>query len=164
MKNVAVKFLIYDEFYRTEIFNKRLFEVRVKCTDKKRANGLVISFNDEIILDENGDDYVLTIAAIDTDKDGIYLDNFLYDSHLLVRLNDEQVKQVNVGFIEHKKDNVYSCFCDFLKSVGLFDKVKELFDSGYASESFSSFDEFDEDEISEIGIFLTKIDKEKKLY
>lgn len=42
--------------------------------------------------------------------------------------------------------------------------VKDLFDSGYASESFSSFDEFAEDEISEIGIFLTKIDKEKKLY
>ena len=82
----------------------------------------------------------------------------------MIRLNDEQVKQVNVGFIEHKKDNVYSCFCDFLKSVGLFDKVKDLFDSGYASESFSSFDEFAEDEISEIGIFLTKIDKEKKLY
>lgn len=42
--------------------------------------------------------------------------------------------------------------------------VESLFDSGYVSESFSSFDEFAEDEISEIGIFLTKIDKEKKSY
>lgn len=164
MKNVAVKLSIYDEFYRTKVFDKRLFEVRVKCTDKKRASGVVIPFTDSIVLDENGDDYVLTIIAVDTDKDAIYLSNVVYDSHFLVRLNDEQAKQVNIGFIEHNKDDVYSYFCNFLKSIGLFNKVKDLFDSDYASASMYSFDELAEPEITEIGIFLTKIDKEKKLY
>lgn len=166
MNNAVVKVSISEDFYNTSLFNKEMVTIKTKCTNKKRANGLVIPFSNEIVLDEDGKDYVLSVIIrwYPDDWDS-YIDKDFDKAFFIVKMNDEQFRMLNSSIDEFYSnsstitniDECYTFLCKIFNSVGILDKVRDLINNGYEFSDFSTFDELYSDS-NKLFVHLTKIE------
>lgn len=122
-KNVAVRHVLVSDvndiigFYT----HKNELDIRVKTTNKKRANGLVIPFSNEIIIDKDGKDYVLTVSLVFFCGYSFCGDSYSL-TYLILRLNDEHAKMLDIDGFD--KENGSDYLFGLFKSLGLYDKIK----------------------------------------
>lgn len=148
MKNVVIraKQKCYDVRHKEDI------EIKVKTTDKKHANGLIIPFEKEIILDEDGKDYVFSIASVD------FSDDFTTVSHFIVRLNDEHANMLNIDRISKKqRDSYYDGLKELLDSLSVTDKINKLIADDCANASYNSLEELRDYHLDLVLVYLTKV-------
>lgn len=155
MKNVVVR--VKQKCY--DVRHKEDIEIKVKTTDKKHANGFIIPFEKEIILDEDGKDYVFSIASVDFGDDFADFNNdFTNVSHFIVRLNNEHANMLNVDkILKQQRDSYYDSLKELLDSLNLTDKINKLLADDCAGASYDSLEELRDYHLDLVLVYLTKI-------
>ena len=163
MNNAAVKVLVNKSFFNEHFLNKDCIKINVKYTDKKKANGVVIPLSNEIILDDSGDDYAITLVGF------WYEDECNFGTKelpFIIKINGKQYNELSNKLIEfnnidrflRRDESDFSVLCKLFENYSWFEILKDSLNKEF---EYSKFAEFGELDLNDIGIycFLTKIDK-----